>query len=237
MAPDDISEIVDQVYRSEWGRIVATLIRQVGDFDLAEEVAQEAFADRAGVVAVDGRAGVPAGLDRPDGAQSSDRSLPPPRPGCSESSKRWPRTRSPLAGILEPDEGDGARDPGRSPAPDLHLLPPGAAAGRAGGPHPADALRSRDGRDRPRLPRLPCHDGSAPRAREAQDQRAPVFPIPSPTSAIARADRRRPDRHLSRLHRRLCRDTRRTVRHDSVRRSDPAWPSRAGPDDAASRRK
>lgn len=32
------------VYRSDWGRIVATLIRLVGDFDLAEEAAQEAFA-------------------------------------------------------------------------------------------------------------------------------------------------------------------------------------------------
>jgi len=32
------------VYRTEWGRIVATLIRLIGDFDLAEECAQEAFA-------------------------------------------------------------------------------------------------------------------------------------------------------------------------------------------------
>lgn len=35
---------VEAVYRSDWGRIVATLIRLVGDFDLAEEAAQEAFA-------------------------------------------------------------------------------------------------------------------------------------------------------------------------------------------------
>ncbi|MEO6391580.1 MAG: sigma-70 family RNA polymerase sigma factor, partial [Pyrinomonadaceae bacterium] len=34
---------VDAVYHSDWGRIVATLIRQVGDFDAAEEAAQEAF--------------------------------------------------------------------------------------------------------------------------------------------------------------------------------------------------
>jgi RNA polymerase sigma-70 factor, ECF subfamily len=34
---------VDTVYRADWGRIVATLIRLVGDFDLAEEAAQEAF--------------------------------------------------------------------------------------------------------------------------------------------------------------------------------------------------
>jgi len=34
---------VEEVYRSDWGRIVATLIGLVGDFDLAEEAAQEAF--------------------------------------------------------------------------------------------------------------------------------------------------------------------------------------------------
>lgn len=42
--PIPVSEAVDALYRSDWGRIVATLIRLVGDFDLAEEVAQEAFA-------------------------------------------------------------------------------------------------------------------------------------------------------------------------------------------------
>jgi len=35
---------VDAVYRADWGRIVATLIRLIGDFDVAEEAAQEAFA-------------------------------------------------------------------------------------------------------------------------------------------------------------------------------------------------
>src|SRR5262249_11164071 len=35
---------IDAVYRSDWGRIVATLIGLIGDFDLAEETAQEAFA-------------------------------------------------------------------------------------------------------------------------------------------------------------------------------------------------
>jgi RNA polymerase sigma-70 factor (ECF subfamily) len=39
----DASAAVDAVYRSDWGRIVATLIRLVGDFDVAEEAAQEAF--------------------------------------------------------------------------------------------------------------------------------------------------------------------------------------------------
>ncbi len=35
---------VDAVYHSDWGKIVATLIRQFNDFDVAEESAQEAFA-------------------------------------------------------------------------------------------------------------------------------------------------------------------------------------------------
>ena len=39
----DAAEAVEEVYRSDWGRIVATLIGLVGDFDLAEEAAQEAF--------------------------------------------------------------------------------------------------------------------------------------------------------------------------------------------------
>src|SRR5438477_2644279 len=38
------SATVDAVYRADWGRIVATLIRSFGDFDVAEEAAQEAFA-------------------------------------------------------------------------------------------------------------------------------------------------------------------------------------------------
>jgi len=37
-------QAVETLYRSDWGRIVAALIRQVGDFELAEEAAQEAFA-------------------------------------------------------------------------------------------------------------------------------------------------------------------------------------------------
>src|SRR5215813_15376406 len=40
----DSAAAVEAVYRSDWGRIVATLIGLLGDFDLAEEYAQEAFA-------------------------------------------------------------------------------------------------------------------------------------------------------------------------------------------------
>src|SRR5262245_2098794 len=40
----DADTAVDSVYRSDWGRILASLIRVVRDFDVAEEAAQEAFA-------------------------------------------------------------------------------------------------------------------------------------------------------------------------------------------------
>jgi len=42
LAQDERS--LEQIYRDEWGRIVATLIRLLGSFDLAEEAAQQAFA-------------------------------------------------------------------------------------------------------------------------------------------------------------------------------------------------
>jgi RNA polymerase sigma-70 factor, ECF subfamily len=42
--PPDANAAVQAVYSSDWSRIVATLIRSFGDFDVAEEAAQEAFA-------------------------------------------------------------------------------------------------------------------------------------------------------------------------------------------------
>jgi RNA polymerase sigma-70 factor (ECF subfamily) len=36
--------VIDQVFHDEWGRVLASLVGFLGDFDLAEEVTQEAFA-------------------------------------------------------------------------------------------------------------------------------------------------------------------------------------------------
>jgi RNA polymerase sigma-70 factor (ECF subfamily) len=41
---EQIREMLDSVYRAESGRILATLIRLLGDFDLAEDAMQDAFA-------------------------------------------------------------------------------------------------------------------------------------------------------------------------------------------------
>jgi RNA polymerase sigma-70 factor (ECF subfamily) len=56
-APLSVAEAVDSIYRAESRRVLATLIRQLGDFDVAEEALHEAF-----VAAVEQwpRDGVPA---------------------------------------------------------------------------------------------------------------------------------------------------------------------------------
>jgi RNA polymerase sigma-70 factor (ECF subfamily) len=55
-APEDVSRTIETLYRSESGRILATLVRLLGDLDLAEEAMHEAFA-----AALDGwpQAGIP----------------------------------------------------------------------------------------------------------------------------------------------------------------------------------
>lgn len=44
MNQPDVEEAVAAAFREEWGQVVATLIRVTGDWDLAEECAQDAFA-------------------------------------------------------------------------------------------------------------------------------------------------------------------------------------------------
>ena len=43
-APEDLSRTIETLYRSESGRILATLVRLLGNLDLAEETMHEAFA-------------------------------------------------------------------------------------------------------------------------------------------------------------------------------------------------
>ena len=42
--PDSLAATIESLYRSESGRVLATLVRLLGDFDLAEEAMHEAFA-------------------------------------------------------------------------------------------------------------------------------------------------------------------------------------------------
>src|SRR3989449_2984080 len=99
--PPDANAAVDAVYRSEWGRIVATLIRLVRDFDVAEEAAQEAFA-----VAVDqwraaGGPEVPRAWVIPTGRDKAIDRLPPPTPVAGKLGAYTP------AGASLPAQGPG----------------------------------------------------------------------------------------------------------------------------------
>ncbi len=48
-SPEQIAEFIDSLYRTDSRRILATLIRLLGDFDLAEEAMHEAFAAALGM--------------------------------------------------------------------------------------------------------------------------------------------------------------------------------------------
>ena len=145
---------------------MATLVRLFGDIDLAEEAVQEAFVVARRALAGSRAAAQPGRLDhhhrpqpghRPAAPGVDPRTTATPRPRCSHEQRRAAETGGP-----------GARRPA---APDLHLLPPGAGAARAGRADPAAARRARDRRDRPRLPRArgrPWPSGSSgPSARSA----------------------------------------------------------------------
>src|ERR1700675_1376572 len=57
MNAGEIERTVEEIFRREAGRVLATLIRLLGDFDLAEEARQDAF---AAAVEQWAAAGVPA---------------------------------------------------------------------------------------------------------------------------------------------------------------------------------
>jgi RNA polymerase sigma-70 factor (ECF subfamily) len=54
---EQVRQLLAEVYRSDSRRVFATLIRLLGDFDLAEEALHDAFASAAEQW---GRSGVPA---------------------------------------------------------------------------------------------------------------------------------------------------------------------------------
>ena len=54
-----VPALIERAFRDEWGRVLATLIGLLGDFDLAEEAVQDAFALAAERWPRDGVAGHP----------------------------------------------------------------------------------------------------------------------------------------------------------------------------------
>jgi RNA polymerase sigma-70 factor (ECF subfamily) len=57
----DVGAVLARVHRAEWARLVATLARRLGDLDVAEEMAAEAFATAVERWPVDGVPANPGG--------------------------------------------------------------------------------------------------------------------------------------------------------------------------------
>ncbi len=113
----DVAAAVDAAFREEWGRVVATLIAVTGDWDLAEECAQDAFTRALQTWARDG---VPT---RPGAwltTAARNRAVDVLRRRANESAKLEQAAR------LEPDPVDGTSeaetDPSGIPDDRLRLI-------------------------------------------------------------------------------------------------------------------
>ena len=96
-------ELVETLYRTDWGRIVATLIGMLGDFDLAEDVAQEAF---AAAVAQWPEAGVPEHPRAWIIKTARHKALDRLRRRASYAAKLEEMSSAPGYGVVDPDEPD-----------------------------------------------------------------------------------------------------------------------------------
>jgi RNA polymerase sigma-70 factor (ECF subfamily) len=106
---DDVETAITRAFRDEWGRVVATLIAMTGDFDLAEECAQDAFAQALATWSHDG---VP---ERPGGwltTVARNRALNRLRRSATESAKlrEVVMQQSLLGGPGEPEPQTGLGD-------------------------------------------------------------------------------------------------------------------------------
>ena len=166
---DAVQETVSAVYQAESRRVLATLIRLLGDFDLAEEALHDAFRAALEQWPTEGVPANPrAGWSRPAASRRST--------ACA-GSKRFDAldqdgSRRPTIGVDRCGGvgGSGERR-GRSAAPHLHLLPSGAGARGAGRADASRGLRPDHRGDRAApssRPRPPSRSASsAPRARSA----------------------------------------------------------------------
>ena len=175
---------IERVFREERGRILATLIRLLGDFDLAEEALAGGVRGGAGAVAARGHAREPARLADPRGAQQGDRPAAAARAVRGRSRRRWrPRRRCER-------EDDRARVRRRGAVHDDRLRLIFTCC------HPALAVEAQvaltlrtlcgldDRGDRARVPGAGADDGAAAGAREGEDPRRRASPTACPTPRI-----------------------------------------------------
>src|SRR4051812_18900695 len=170
--PGAAHDAVDRLFREESGRVVATLIRVLGDFDLAEEAVQDAFTK---AVETWPRDGVP----RNPGAWITTTA----RNAATDRLRRQRR-------LVEKTE-TLRRDAEVEASAVLTGAPIGGTAGGSG--RPGDALETEQIDDRLRLIFTCCHPALAPEASVALTLRtlgglttpeiARAFLVPEPTLA------------------------------------------------------
>ncbi|MGI5154485.1 RNA polymerase sigma factor [Microbispora sp. CA-102843] len=118
MSDAEVTRVVEEAFREEWGRVVATLIRLTGDWDLAEECAQDAFAQ---ALARWPRDGVP----RRPGAwlttAARNRALDRLRRGTTEAVRLRALASMPPASASEPGEPEPTEED-RVPDDRLRLM-------------------------------------------------------------------------------------------------------------------
>ena len=225
---------IEKIFRDEAGRALATLIRLVGDFDLAQDALQDAFA-----IALERW---PA-ADPPSNPRAwlvnvgRNKAIDRVRRQMTFRGKRSELTHELLANAAasdEADEADHARR--RHAAADLHLLPSGIRRRRSGRADAAHGLRVDDRAGRARLSGQRGRHGAAAAARQAENP-ARRHSLRGAGSRSARtAAARGAGGDLSRLHRRLCRHIGRGSDASGSRaRSDPAWPPARRADAATGR--
>ena len=178
-----VREHTEAIYRAESRRVFATLIRLLGDFDLAEEALHDAFRaaleqwPRDGVPANPRAWLVSAGRFKAiDGLRRNAR--------FDSMEDRIEQVES----IADDAAPRRRRHRGRSAAPHLHLLSPGIGARRPGGADVARGLRSHHRRDRAGVPEHAPNPCATHRAGKANLRARIPTRCRSPTSCHARLD-------------------------------------------------
>ena len=221
---EDNRELVARVYREDAARVLATLIRLLGDFDAAEEALQDAFAAARRAMGARRTAGESA--QRGSSARGDiARSIACGATRASSITRRDPRrtdTSAPPAAAASLDDDSGVDDDR------LRLIFTCCHPALSREAQVALTLRTVCGLTTEEIARaflVPvADDGATAGARDGKNSRRSHSLSRSAGERAARAARRGARGGLSGVHRRLRGDHRRRARPPrAVRRSDSPW--------------